>query len=484
MAIGGSSEKTGTLVLDQGTHASRAILFDPLGRFLFARSQSIALHRFPDGRVEQDPEEILRSVRTVLSQALAEAKNQGITMNRVGLASQRSTVIAWHSETGEPLCPALSWQDTRARRWLARFHTRAELIQERTGLRLSPHYGASKLAWLLQHEPAVRQAVAHDTLLFGPLAAFLLCRLLEQNQSVVDVGNAARTLLLNIDTCDWDQELLTLFGISARCLPQCQPIRHEYGVLANTELTLSAANGDQPAILFAEGRPQMDLAYINMGSGAFILFPTGKSRLRHQRLLSGLADYDGVNRLYYLEGTVNGAGTALEWARGYCHAAAISQEPDTWFAAAPEPPVFINAIGGLGSPWWDPEAKAYFLDQRESACEQGPEACLAGVAESILFLLRANLDEALRAALTVKALRVSGGLARSNALCQRLADLSALAVLRSRQSEGTAAGMAWLAAGRSDPFRPIPVDSFQPQSNPKLHQRYRRFLAAMEQAYR
>ncbi|MGH8625520.1 MAG: FGGY family carbohydrate kinase, partial [Gammaproteobacteria bacterium] len=236
MLTGGGSNKTGTLVIDQGTHASRAIVFDRSGHLLFSRFQSIALHRFSDGRVEQDPGEILGSVRHVVSEVLEEAKRRGVTIKKAGLATQRSTVVAWDRGTGAPLCQALSWQDTRNKQQLAQLRDRAEQVQEWTGLRLSPHYGASKLAWLLEHEPAVRTAAAQNALLLGPLAAFLLHHLLAEKPAVVDVANAARTLLLNIQSCDWDERLTALFGISSRLLPQCRPIRHDYGLLANTEI--------------------------------------------------------------------------------------------------------------------------------------------------------------------------------------------------------------------------------------------------------
>lgn len=473
-----------TLVIDQGTHASRAMLFDRSGHLLFSRFQSIALHRFPDGRVEQNPREILRSVHHVVSEVLEHAKSRRVTIKQAGLATQRSTIVAWHRETGAPLCQALSWQDTRNKQQLAPLRDRAEQVQEWTGLRLSPHYGASKLAWLLEHEPAVRTAAAQNTLLLGPLAAFLLYHLLPEKPLVVDVANAARTLLLNIQTCDWDQRLMAWFGIPSRFLPQCRPIRHVYGLLANTEIPLTAVNGDQPAALFAEGSPDLGSAFINIGSGAFILFPTASTLLRHRSLLSGLADCDGVDRAYYLEGTVNGAATALAWAKEYYGAQGVAGNLDTWLAAEPEPPVFINTIGGLGSPWWDPELQPHFLDRTEEACRRHPEACLAGVAESILFLLRANLDEARQAGLTLHRIRASGGLARSDRLCQGLADLTRLTVLRSRQSEGTAAGIAWLASGNRSFFESLPADSFQPKSDPKFEQRYTRFLAGIEDARR
>ncbi|MGH3452417.1 MAG: FGGY-family carbohydrate kinase [Haloechinothrix sp.] len=327
-------------------------------------------------------------------------------------------------------------------------------------------------------------AAAQNTLLLGPLAAFLLYHLLAEEPVVVDVANAARTLLLNIQSCDWDQRLTDLFGISSRFLPQCRPIRHAYGLLANTDIPLTAVNGDQPAALFAEGMPDLGSAFINMGSGAFILFPTEDTLVRHKSLLSGLADYDGVDRAYYLEGTVNGAATALAWAKEYCRAQGVAEDLDTWLAAEPEPPVFINTVGGLGSPWWDSELQPHFLDRTEEACRRHPEACLAGVAESILFLLRANLDEAQQAGLTLRDIRASGGLARSARLCQGLADLTGLTVLRSRQSEGTAAGMAWLACGNRASFESLPTDSFQPKSEPKLQQRYKRFLAGIDEARR
>jgi len=209
------------LALDQGSHASRAVLFDAWGSQVAAARQPVGTRRTGDDVVEQDAGELLASLRTAALDVCESATLQGRRVVAAGLATQRSTVVCWDRRDGRPLTDALSWQDRRNAAWLAGLGAHASQVREVTGLPLSPHYGASKLRWCLDHEPAVRRAAADGQLAMGPLSSFLLARLVPGLPCVVDPANASRTLLYDPAALDWSDNLLALFGIERRHLPAC-----------------------------------------------------------------------------------------------------------------------------------------------------------------------------------------------------------------------------------------------------------------------
>lgn len=463
-----------TLVIDQGTHATRAFAFDEDGRIQAAAYAPINLNRISADKIEQDAAEIVQSMHQVVADVLAAEVVQQRGIARAGMATQRSSVVAWDRHTGEPLAPLLSWQDRRMAAWLRRFDSQAEAIKERNGLPLSPHYGAGKLRWLLENVPSVQQAQQANRLAFGPLAAFLLFHLLPDNPLLVDDANAARTQLWHIDSRDWDPWLLELFGVPGDLLPACRPIMSDYGVMQAAAVPVTAVNGDQNAAVYSLGQPQPGTAIVNLGTGAFVLIPTGAERVRHEQLLSGLCSSDAQTGDYTIEGTVNGAGAALSWAAEQWGIADLIGQLDGWLQRCDTPPLFLNSIGGLGSPFWRPGPEPVIVGDGE-LWER-----VAAVVESILFLLQANLDAMQAAGLHTNRIQISGGLAKSDALCQRFADLTGCVVYRPTETEATARGAAWLAAGRPSHWPETkPGTLFVPRPNPGLGERYQRFLAAL-----
>ncbi len=462
------------LVIDQGTFGTRAQALDKDGTVRGSAYCAIGLQRHGSALVEQDANEILASTHEVVHAVLNNAIVRRLGVICAGLATQRSSVVAWDRRNGDPLGPLLSWQDRRAADWLSGLEVHAKEIRQRTGLPLSPHYGASKLRWYLDHLPAVKRAFRDGRLAFGPLASFLLFHLLEAQPVRVDHANASRTLLWNVATRDWDPWLLDLFGVPRAVLPHCRPICHDYGCMRVADIPMSAVNGDQTAAIYSLGRPRRDSAIVNIGTGGFILQFTGKELVRHPFLLSGLARSRGDWGEYIIEGTVNGAGAALDWAAKQWNLADIRTHLSSWLSREGDPPVFINTIGGLGSPWWKPGPAPTLLGKGE------PWQRAVAVVESILFLLYANLETMERAALDVNRLQISGGLARVDAICQRLADLTRRPVYRPSETEATARGIAWLAAGSPKHWpKPGRGRVFKPQRNQSLNERYRRFCQAL-----
>ncbi len=465
------------LTVDQGTHATRAFLFDQTGHIRAGTSRPVALHHPRDDAVEQDPDEILTSVWDVM-ETVWDSCPPGEKIIAAALATQRSSVVAWDKVTGVPLSPVLSWQDRRAARWLAALESKAARIKTLTGLPLSPHYGASKLRWLLHHNPDVKQALSERCLAIGPLTSFILFHILEGNPLLVDHANASRTLLWNIAERVWDEELLALFDIPQDVLPRLHPTSGMFGSLRKFSIPLLTVNGDQNSAVYSLGAPALHTALMNLGTGAFVLAPTGPRLFRHPRLLSTLTASRASGGEYALEGTVNGAGAALSWAenQGFIPPAAASQL-DRWINTTPPPPIFINTVGGLGSPWWVPGPPPRW------DTDATPKQRAVAIVESILFMLRTNLEAILDVGVPLRRIRISGGLSKARHLCQHLANLTGMEVIRPHVTEATAQGAAWLAAGRPSRWASFgPTETFLPQFDARLQARYQRFRDLIDEA--
>lgn len=467
------------LCIDQGGHASRALVLDQTGAVI-TRAQRVVAAQHPRPHwVEHGPEELLASVRDALGEVAAALGERARDLAAAGLATQRSSVACWDRESGAALSPVLSWQDRRAHTWLGQLAHKQDEIHARTGLMLSAHYGASKLRWCVDHLPAVRRATKQGRLACGPLASFLLFRLLAERPLLVDPSNAGRTLLWNLASRDWDPQLLELFGIAHEWLPACAPTRYHFGTLrlGDRPVPLTILNGDQSAALFAYGQPDPHTAYVNLGTGAFVLHASAQ-RIDAPRLLASIAYADDGHVRYVLEGTVNGAGAALAWAGGALGIADIESSLEEWLLRDCDPPLFLNGISGLGAPFWVADFPSRF------STEAQPWQKVVAVAESIVFLLQANLDEFARTGVVFRHIVASGGLAQSAALCQRLADLSALPVHRPEEHEATARGLAFLLAGQPSGWSPLSGDSITPRPNAPLRDRYARWRTALDDAIR
>lgn len=466
------------LALDQGGHSSRALVFSDTGEPIATARVAVDTHYPHPGWAEQDADTLVESLRAAVVQVLKSLGSDAARLHAAGMATQRSNCVCWRRSTGAPLSPAISWQDRRAQTWLENLELTAAEIRARTGLYRSPHYGAGKLRWCLDHLPEVRAAAAAGDLACGPLASLLVTRLLVDQPFLVDPANAARTLLWNLAARDWDAELLSAFGIARQLLPRCVGTVHDYGALdiGPRSLPLRVLTGDQSAALFADGRPRGDTVYINLGTGAFLQRPVAGVPRPPDGLLAGIVYADATRADYVLEATVNGAGTALDWVRDQLGIRSIEAELDAWMQLEGDVPLFLNGIAGLGSPWWDPHFASRFIGSGE------PWAQAVAVAESIVFLIVENLH-LLQGDEPARRIRVSGGLAQIDSLCQRLADISGLTIMRSTQAEATARGVAWLLADTEDlGWSCTDGEEFMPRPNPDSQARYRRWRDAMRQS--
>ncbi|MBE0623127.1 MAG: hypothetical protein IH605_21265 [Burkholderiales bacterium] len=467
------------LAIDQGTHASRAVVLDQRGRVLASGASEIGLARPQPDWAEQDGDEMVASIFAAANQALSDLGARRGEVVAAGLASQRSSCICWDRLSGRPLSPLFSWQDRRAHQWLQQFEPQRVEVHRKTGLFLSAHYGASKLRWALDHLAAVREARAAGTLCWGPQASFLAFRLLDEHPFVADPQCAARTQLWNLDTRDWDPELLALFGLPQGFLPRSVPTCHAYGTLrlGNDAIPLTAVNGDQSAAVFAFGWPDEDSAYVNIGTSAFVQRALSTNPGYVPRQLTGIILADGETTVYTVEGNVNGAGAALEWLRRELALQDLDARLPQWLAAPGEPPLFLNGIAGLGGPFWKPDFASRFVGKGE------PWQKAVAVVESMAFLLQANFDEMAKYVPSPARIRVSGGVSQIDGLCRRLAALSSLPVHRSEDAEATARGIGYLAAGRPASWnQTVEEEVFAPVEDAGLRARYRRWRALMTDA--
>ena len=467
------------LAIDQGGQSSRALVFNRAGRVQASKAVAVGTQRPGSGWVEQDPIELLESVRLSLAGVAEDLGGRIGSLQAAGLATQRSSVVCWDRETGEPLSPVISWQDRRGETQIQAFRHQAERVREITGLVLSAHYGATKIRWCLDHLPAVAGARREERLACGPLASYLLFNLCEEQPLVVDPAIAARTLLWDIETLDWSPELLEMFGVPRALLPQCVPSRHGFGRLRvrGESIPLTVSTGDQSAALFAEGALLPDVIFVNLGTGAFLQRLTSSPRASECRLLDSVVWFDGQETLHALEGSINGCGSALvKMCREFAlDSETIAANAGGWLARPEPPPLFLNGVSGLGSPYWVADYPTQMVGSGE------PWQVMVAVFESVLFLLQVNLEEMSRELGVPKHIEITGGLAASDGLCQRLADLTGLEIVRSDVHEATARGLAFLVAGRPQGVRSDKTEvRFVPRARPPLEARYRRWRSELE----
>ena len=435
------------LALDQGGHASRALVYDGTGKQIVQAFAPINTQRMGQDRVEHDPLEILESLRIVIADV---AQSLGSDVRRIqgaGLATQRSSIVCWDARDGTPLSPVLSWQDRRNQALIDTLQPHREEIQRITGLVLSPHYGASKLRWCMDELPAVRNAYQQQHLQCGPLASYLLRGLLNEHPHVVDPANASRTQLWSPATGEWSSPLLQRFGVPREVLPQAVATHHRYGSLQvdQCSVPLQVCTGDQAAVPFAMGALRPNSIYLNAGTGAFMLAPLSSDIGDAAPLLRSVIYSDSTQTLFALEGTVNGAGSALQW---FGERSAIDVQRALPLVQRPlnnqHIPLFINAVGGLGSPYWLSNIKPEFVD----TVDKDEATALTSVIESIAFMIADNVALMKRHLPPLDHIIAGGGVSASRYLCECIASLTGLSVTRTSEPELTAKGLAWLLTGQ------------------------------------
>jgi len=441
------------LALDQGTTSSRAILFDRAGQVRGVAQLPFAQHFPRPGWVEHDAREIWQSQLAVARAVLREQGVSASEVTAIGIANQRETTVLWDRATGEPLAPAIVWQD---RRTAARCDAlgeagHAESIQQKTGLVLDAYFSATKLEWLLDHVPGARARADRGELAFGTVDSWLIWNLTAGQVHATDPSNASRTLLFNIQSQCWDEELLALFNIPASLLPS---VRSSSGVLGVTDaallglaLPIAGVAGDQQAATFGQACYREGMAKNTYGTGCFMLMNAGARPVASQhRLLSTVGWTLGEQpAVYCLEGSVFMAGATVQWLRDGLQIIQTAAEVEALAATVPDSGDvwLVPAFAGLGAPHWDGHARAALLGMTRGTTR----AHIARAALEAIALQSAEVFNAMAvdAGVPVRELRVDGGASANNLLMQMQADVLGVPVVRPRVTETTAQGAAYLA---------------------------------------
>ena len=440
------------LALDQGTTSSRCIIFQKDGRIVATAAHEFPQHFPAAGWVEHDAEEIWESQITAAREALARAGIDATQIAGIGITNQRETSILWERATGKPVCPAIVWQCRRTAPVCDKL--RAEglepMIRERTGLPIDAYFSATKLAWMLDHHEGLRARAERGELCFGTVDSFLIYRLTAGKAHATDPSNAARTLLFNIHTMQWDEDLLKLFSIPPQLLPRVLPSSSIFGMtdpaLLGAPIPIAGVAGDQQAALFGQccfGAGEVKNTY---GTGGFLLMNTGETAVPSKNGLLTTVGWQIGNRVnYVLEGSVFVCGAAIQWLRDGLGVLNNAAESEALAASVSDTGdvYFVPALTGLGAPYWDPYARGTIVGiSRGTTRSHLVRATLEAMAFQTVDVLEAMKKDA---ALSIPALRVDGGACANNLLLSLQSDLSGLPILRPACIESTALGAANLA---------------------------------------
>jgi len=440
------------LALDQGTTSSRAIVFDE-GGDIVALAQHEFRQYFPQpGWVEHDAQEIWSTQLTVAQAALQSAKLKSGDVAALGITNQRETVVVWDRATGEPIHPAIVWQDRRTAGICdqLRADDREPMVQAKTGLRLDPYFSATKIAWILDHVAGARDSAAAGRLACGTIDSWLVYKLTTGRLHVTDASNASRTLLMDIRTGDWDDELLDCFTVPRDMLPEIRSSSEVYGEVSGLPaldgIKIAGIAGDQQAALFGQACYSSGMAKNTYGTGCFMLMNTADRAVesRH-RLLTTIAWRLGATTEYAIEGSVFVGGAVVSWLRDGLGIIKSSADVQPLADTVPDSDgvYLVPAFTGLGAPHWDPYARGTIIGlTRGTKAAHIARAAL----DSIAFQV-ADLAEAMRndAGTPLVELRVDGGASVNDTLLQLQADFLQLPVVRPKVTETTALGAAYLA---------------------------------------
>jgi glycerol kinase len=438
------------LALDQGTTSSRAILFDRHGQ-VFASAQQEYPQHFPQpGWVEHDALDIWHSQLACARRVLSESSVGAAQVAGIGIANQRETTVVWDRASGEPIAPAIVWQDRRTAEECDRLRAagKAALIQGRTGLELDAYFSATKLQWLLDHVPGARIRAERGELAFGTVDSWLVFKLCGRH--VTDASNASRTMLFDIHRMRWDEELLELFRVPTEILPQVVSSSGEVGVTNDQwfgrPIPIAGIAGDQQAATFGQACHSKGMVKNTYGTGCFMLMNAGdRPPVSHHRLLSTVGWTVDDRTDYLLEGSVFMGGATIQWLRDGLGIIKRSSDVEALASSVPDSGgvMLVPAFVGLGAPHWDPYARGAIVGMtRGTTAAHIARAAVDAIAFQSAELLMAMQKDT---ACPVAEVRADGGAARNNLLMQFQADLLGVTVVRPKVTETTALGAAYLA---------------------------------------
>ncbi|MDO5056073.1 MAG: glycerol kinase GlpK [Lautropia sp.] len=439
------------MALDQGTTSSRAIIFNHQGETVAVAQRPFNQYFPKPGLVEHDGKEIWASQVAVLTEVLARSGLDAADIAAIGITNQRETTLVWDRHTGEPIHNAIVWQDRRTARYCDQIRDEhAARIRDRTGLVLDAYFSGTKVKWLLDNVEGARARAERGELCFGTIDTWLIWNFTRGKVHVTDPSNASRTMLYNIHTLDWDDELLALFGVPRSMLPEVKGSSEVYGETSTryTECAIPIAGiaGDQQAALFGQLCTEKGMLKNTYGTGCFLLMNTGETPVDSKNnLLTTIAWKIGDKVSYALEGGVFVGGAAIQWLRDGARLIRTSADINNLAATVEDNGgvYFVPALTGLGAPWWDQYARGALLGiTRGTTDGHIARATLEGIAFQVYDIVKAM--EADAGAATAE-LRVDGGACKSDYLMQTQSDLFSFDIVRPRTIETTALGAAYLA---------------------------------------
>ncbi len=441
------------LAIDQGTTGSTALIVDSQGAVV-SRGYREFPQIFPKpGWVEHDPEEIWSSCLHAIGEAVVKAGIQASSISAIGITNQRETSVLWDRQTGRPVHNAIVWQCRRTSD-LCRTLKQAgheSMVKEKTGLVLDPYFSGTKVAWMLDHVPQARTMATEGRLAFGTIDCFLISRLTRGKAHVTDPSNASRTLLFNLHTLDWDDDLLSLLSVPRTILPLVVENAGEVGRTLGVPglpdgMPITGMAGDQQSALFGQNCFQAGSGKVTFGTGAFLLVNTGhEPRTSQYGLLSTVAWKVGGVATYALEGSAFIAGAAVQWLRDQLQILERAPQIEEMALSVPDSGglVFVPALTGLGAPYWRSDARGAIMGiTRGTGRGHVARATLEGIALQNHDIIRAMADDL---GCPLREIRVDGGASANNLLMQIQADLLGCRILRPRNVETTALGAAYLA---------------------------------------
>jgi glycerol kinase len=440
------------LALDQGTSSSRAIVFDHEGNICSVAQQEFTQHFPKPGWVEHDPMEIWSSEAAVIAQAITKVGVSGKDLAAIGITNQRETTIVWDAETGVPVYNAIVWQDRRTSAFCDSLKEQGlvDKIREKTGLIIDAYFSGTKIKWILDNVPGAREKAEAGKLRFGTVDSWLVWQLTRGEVHVTDVTNASRTMLFNINTLEWDQELMELFNIPVSMMPAVKSSSEVYGHTKTTifahEVPIAGIAGDQQAALFGQMCTDPGAVKNTYGTGCFLLMNTGtKPILSKNNLLTTIAWKIGDTVNYALEGSIFVGGSVVQWLRDGLGIIRSSSEIEALAATVEDNGgvYFVPALTGMGAPYWDQYAHGVICGiTRGTTAAHIARAALEGIAFQTMDIVNAMEKDA---GVPLAELKVDGGASRNNLMMQFQADILGASVVRPVVTETTAMGACYLA---------------------------------------
>ena len=440
------------LSLDQGTSSSRAIVFDRKGQICSMAQREFTQYFPKPGWVEHNPHEIWSSQASVIAEAIAAIDINGLNIAGIGITNQRETTIVWDRETEEPVYNAIVWQDRRTSEYCdsLKAEGKTEWIREKTGLIIDAYFSATKIKWILDNVPGARERAEKGKLMFGTVDTWLIWRLTRGEVHVTDPSNASRTMLFNIRTLQWDEELLKLFDIPASMMPEVRSSSEVYGATKTTifahKVPIAGIAGDQQAALFGQMCVEPGSVKNTYGTGCFLLMNSGEKPIASKNnLLTTIAWKIGDKVNYALEGSIFVGGSVVQWLRDGLGIIRSSSEVEALASSVPDTGgvYFVPALTGLAAPHWDQYARGTIVGLTRGCNKYHIiRATLDSICYQVNDVLHAMAADS---GIAMKSLRVDGGASANDYLMQTMADLSDLEVKRPCCVETTALGAAYLA---------------------------------------